>query len=255
MKKLILFSMFLAIFIWGGTAWGSFFSESLIYTGPPEYAQVYDDGNRPTYASGSAYGKDAEARADWWELGGRLHNSWNNTYQGWIYVFADFDKDFEVTAAGPASIRFSWEGSMQAIGDSKYNNNYYLYADANVEDGSLMNNDVYWYDELNSAVTLSISESDVFNYVFDAKDVGNFFTISLTLQTEVGLLDDTQPINFTGNDSLDFTSNFYNTLKIDSISGGIEAVQGPPVVPLPSTVLLLGSSLLGLIGIRRKFGK
>jgi len=252
MKKLICCCVLLSIFVWGESAW-AYFSESLIYTGPDEYEEVYEEGDAPTYASGSAYDKDVQAHAGWWSLGGQLHNVWDNNYQGWIYAFSNIEKQFQVIEAGSASINFSWEGSLQVNGNASYDNQYYLYGSALIEDRTLeANTEVDWYKELNAVGTLDISQIATFNYTFDVDDVGNIFEINLVFQTEVGLLIGGDIIS--SDDTLEFDSNLYNGLKIDSISGGIQALEGPPpAVPIPSTVWLFGSALITIVGVKRKF--
>jgi len=102
--------------------------------------------------------------------------------------------------------------------------------------------------------TLDISESIIFEYLFDDDDVGDYFTISLLSYIEVDLVG--EEIVFDG-DTLEFLSSFNNSLEIFSITGGIAANDegGPlPTVPIPSAIWLLGSGLIGLIGLgRRKF--
>ena len=62
---------------------------------------------------------------------------------------------------------------------------------------------------------------------------------------------------FTGDDSLEFDLNLDklsgNGLEIQ-ITGGIEAVDGddPPAVPIPGAAWLMGSVVLGIVGVRRK---
>ena len=45
-------------------------------------------------------------------------------------------------------------------------------------------------------------------------------------------------------------ADFYNSLKLISVTGGIEAVGAP--VPVPGAIWLLGSGLIALVGIRRR---
>lgn len=259
MKKLIYFNVYISIFFWIGSAWAIHYMESLIYTGPPEYGEVYDySENSPTYVSWTGDGRDLKAHADWWTLGGRLDSIWDNTYQGWTYVFSDMEKEFEVTAAGSASITFSWYGLLEVIGNSAHDEAYYLYANASIEDTTRkINPDEYWYYELVAVGKMNISENATFNYIFDEQDVGDIFKISLVFDTQVSIYPyGSDDIIFADGESLEFTSSFYNGLKIDSITGGIAAADegGPlPAVPLPSAAWLLGSGVIGIVGIRRKF--
>ncbi|MBW1801539.1 MAG: VPLPA-CTERM sorting domain-containing protein [Deltaproteobacteria bacterium] len=139
---------------------------------------------------------------------------------------------------------------MQATGDASYNDKgWALWADASIEDYTLgVNADVYWWDELYAVGTSHPSESITFNYVFAEGDVGTIFEISMYIQTEIS---GGGPW-ITGGDTLAFSSDFYHSLRIDSISGGIETVDGPDLVPIPAAVWLLGSGLIGMLGIRRR---
>ena len=48
-----------------------------------------------------------------------------------------------------------------------------------------------------------------------------------------------------------FCASFYQK----SLTAKVEVVESSTPVPEPSTMLLLGSGLLGLVGLRRKFKK
>lgn len=67
-----------------------------------------------------------------------------------------------------------------------------------------------------------------------------------------GYDDDNEPIyGDPASGYLDISADFYDSLRLVSITGGIEAVD-PPTVPIPGAVWLLGSGLIGIVGIRRK---
>jgi hypothetical protein len=249
MRRYLLIAASLSILICSGNTWASHYNEALIYTGPPEFGEVYDyQEHAPAYVSYTIAGKDMEAHADWWSVGGRMQNAWNNTYQGWSYLFSDTVKEFEVTAAGAASITFSWNGLLTANGSSGYDGAYYLFGQASIADSTLsVNPDAYWYYELDGIGSMNISETATFNYVFDEQDVGDLFNLTMTFDSQVGL--NGGDIMFSGDDSLEFSSMFYNGLRIDSISGGIVAADegGPfPAVPIPSAIWLLGTGLIAL---------
>ena len=96
--------------------------------------------------------------------------------------------------------------------------------------------------------SLSTAETTLFTYDFTKGDIGEIFNISLYLETSVV---GGGSIAFSEDDTLVFDSDFYDTLKIDTISGGIEAVEGPPI-PIPGAVWLMGSGLIAMVGIRRR---
>ena len=239
MKRQLCFCVALLILACGGNAQGGFYTESLIYTGPPEFEEVYQYSETgPTYVDAGAYGKDAEAHAEYWSVGGRLTNTWDNDYQGWIYIFSDIEKQFEVTAPGPASISFTWDGLLQVVGDPAYDGEYNLYASAGIEDYTLSANaDVYWYEELDAAGTLPVSESTTFTYDFSAADVGDLFSIGLVFDSMVSLAGG--EFAMAPSDTLGFTSSFYNSLKITGISGGIQSTDNGPEIPEPAALSLL----------------
>ena len=145
MKRWFCLAVLLVLMAWGGTAWAAhYYSECEAWAGPPGSEWVRDSGDRPTYASGSEYDRDVETRADYWEVGGRLHHTWDSTYQGWTLGYALCDKDFEVIAAGEATISFSWAGSLEAVGSSDYDKaGWYLYAYAEMNDSRGTNAEVY----------------------------------------------------------------------------------------------------------------
>jgi hypothetical protein len=251
MKQLLYSGVLLSMLVCGPSAWANFYTESLIYTGPPEFEEMYEYSETgPTYVSASAFGKDAEAHAEYWSVGGRLTNSWDNTYQGWIYIFSDIEKVFEVTAPGPAAITFSWTGALEVVGDPAYDGAYNLYASASLEDYTLpANDDVYWYHDLESPGTLPVSESTTFTYDFTAGDVGSLFSVGLVFDSMVSL--NVGSISMDPSDSLEFSSSFYDSLKIEGISGGIQAIDNGPNVPEPSTLGLLCSALIAAVGVRK----
>lgn len=254
MKTLLCTGAFLTVLACGSAARASFYTESLIYTGPPEFDEVYQYSETgPTYVNADAFGKDAEAHAEYWSVGGRLSNTWDDAYQGWMYGFSDIEKEFEVTEAGPASISFSWTGSLQVVGDSAYDGDYYLYASAGLEDYTLAaNDDVYWYEELSAGGTLNVSESTTYTYDFDAADIGSRFSIGLIFDTQVSLAGGA--ISMPVGDTIEFYSNFYDSLKITGISGGIQSTDDGPSIPEPTSLGLLGAVLAAAFGMRSRRG-
>jgi hypothetical protein len=215
MKRVLTFLVLLSAIGSVGNAWAAYESDSLIYTGPPEYEEVYLYGNGPTYVSGDIYNRDAEAQADWWSLGGRFQKTWDSSSQGWLYVFSDFYKDFMVTSAGQASISFSLDGLLNVDGNTDYNGKYDFYTYAYVEDSSLgINPDIEWYFTLDSVGSAVISENATFNFIFDENDIGDMFTISMAFESMVSLPIGVNKLAIADGDSLVFNSDFLNGFKI-----------------------------------------
>lgn len=252
MRKTVLLCALLSMLAFGQNARAVFYTESLIYTGPPEYEEVYQYSEAgPTYVNASAYGKDAEANAEWWSTGGRFSKTWDNADQGWIYVFSDIEKVFEVTAAGPATISFAWNGSLEVIGNSVYDGDYNIYASGGLDDFTLgANADVYWYYDMESPGTLPVSETTTFTYDFAPGDVGHLFSVDLVFDTMVSL--NGGSISMGAGETLEFASNFYDSLQITNITGGIQTHDNGPDVPEPSTALLLCAAATAATGIRTR---
>ena len=253
MSRILFCLSFLITFSFCSNTW-AFYTESLIYTGPPEYGEPYDYNEEgATHVYFATGGREAEVSAGWWVTGGRLQRTWDSSQQGFLYIFSDIDKDFVVTSAGPASITFSWEGFLQVTGSTDYNDEYNMYANAYVNDSTSTSifPVIDWYYEINSIGSQNIFEMDVLNYVFDEDDIGSSFNISMVFESMVS---PNQTITFNGDDSLNFNSDTFEGFKIESITGGIAAAEGPALspVPIPGAVWLLGSGLIGLAGLRRK---
>ncbi|MET0026085.1 MAG: hypothetical protein ABW101_00490 [Candidatus Thiodiazotropha sp.] len=236
-----------------GPAGAVSYMESLIYTGPPEYGEVYDySDSAPVAVSWSGTGRDLQAQAGWWSLGGALSASWDSSHQGWSYIFSDISKEFVVTAAGAASISFSWDGLLQVEGTSAFDNQYYQYAAANINDWTLgVNADASWYHEIDSVGSQSVSETTTFDYLFTEQDIGSTFEIILDFSSQTGLSNGN--LSFTDGEVLDFLSSFNDSLRITGISGGITQANGDPLtsVPLPAAFWLFGSGLMGLLGFSK----
>jgi hypothetical protein len=208
------------------------------------------------FLSVSKYGRDIEAQAGWWDLGASIHSTWDSTYQGFVWADSELNKDFVVTSAGAASISFSLNGTLQVNADSTYDDQYFVYSSASIDDyGTFGSNPMIdWYDELDNAGTMPVSHTATFNYDFSEDDIGEEFTIDLFLDLEVSPYPFGQEIEIAEGDTIELLSAFYDGFKIDGITGGIAPADGPapPTVPVPPSLWLLGSALVGLIGFRHK---
>jgi|LGVF01.1.fsa_nt_gb hypothetical protein len=195
----------------------------------------------------------AEARALGWELGARSYGYYKGGGPTSLYAYStsEFIQWFEVTAAGTATINYKWDGELDIAGAHVSNVSWY-------DVGYLL--DIYedfsgnyqtWGENIDSEsgelpINSSINESNLV-FVFGDEDIGYQFPVSFGLVTWVG-----GEIVFSSNPSnpsdpyIELKSNFYDTAKICAITGGLAPV------PLPTTMLLLGSGLVGLVSLRRR---
>lgn len=281
MKKTFFCCVVLSVLVIAGIAQASSYNEVFILTGPPEHIdplendEVYGYSETdPVFVSyiqnyETTY-KKASAQASWDQVGGTLNRKWDHDDTGWTYIYADIPRDFRVTAAGLASISFTVNGSMavEASGDAVFSGDFYIFANATV-DSSLTEEDytweadIEWYEEFDGINEWNISETETLDFDFDASDIGKIFNVDLYFDAEVGPWSNPtnpNPISIESGSlefSLDFNPDSGNGLKLNYITGGIEAVGGPapPAVPIPGAAWLMGSVVLGLVGIRRKSRK
>lgn len=257
MMRKILTAAFIGLMLlcWNAVpATAEFFAEALIYNGPPDYGYPYLEGSSPVSVNSLAAGKDSQSQTDWWSLGGGLNVTWDDSFQGWRYVFSHITKEFQVTQAGAATIQFGFQGSMQVAGSTAQNGDYYLYSGAEIYDDTLEENAaIYWYDDLSNPGQITFNEVGSFEYLFDESDIGTVFEIDLTFYTAI------EPgigvtLSFAEGESLDFISTMHDSLKIVSISDNIQAVDGPELpqaVPVPASFWILGTGI-ALLAFRKK---
>ncbi|MBU1193241.1 MAG: hypothetical protein KKE62_03365 [Proteobacteria bacterium] len=256
MKKRSIGWVLALCFLWASTAAAAFYSESLIYAGPPNYEYTYDDGNGPTQVSFEMPG-NSHASAGWWSLGGDLATTWGENFQGWRYVFVSVEKELIVTAAGSAAIHFSFNGFLQVSGSTSQNGDYSLWADAEIYDDTPdPDNFEYWYQEMDEPGQMDISETYTFNYLFTEGNIGDIITLYMIFQTQVSPNNGVTPV-FKDGESLSFVSSLQDSLKIDRMAGGIAAVDGPELspslpVPVSSSVWLVSIALAMVFGIKKK---
>jgi len=222
---------------------------------------VDDQGETYAYVLyGNSY---AESRANGWTLGTRVYYSINDTSdQSWSnYANANFRQEFVVTDNTVASIiTFAYDGSMSVSGENvDFDGTWYgMGTDiwVNEYDGAGVYTDSK-YDNYDMRIssengdeygTWDYSGTFQITYAVDELTYGETFFLEPSLNSFF----EAEGVGFLGSGNVVFDNNFYNSLRLVSVEGGIEAVGAP--VPIPGAVWLLGSGLLGFIGIgfRRK---
>ena len=206
----------------------------------------YDEGPSYAYASDS-YG-DAEAWANGTDLGGRSYTTGSYVSGvsdgGFAETHSYFEQIFVVTAAGPAAINFSWNGKLEITGTEDTASGECIVAAFSIyaEEGfGCSKSD---YNEIYGIGMVPVNDAYSFVYNFTEADVGIDFSVFFDLYTYV---DARGYDTFSGeNGSIEISSDFYDSFKITSIEGGLQAV------PIPAAVWLLGSGLIGLVGVRRR---
>ncbi len=210
---------------------------------------LYDSGD--SYAIATDSDSSAQARADGWTLGAKAYVYVDDYFEGGAHAHAEFTQQFRVTAAGAASIDFSYDGWLSAtsLGSGTVGGMYDVSFSVNASD-DFGNNDGYSYGMSGFFCDFPGGRFSL-DYNFLEEEIGNTFGVTLTLNADIAAY---EYITYTGDGGVELWSDFYNTAKITGTSGGIEPVGGPPV-PIPGALWLLGSGLFGLVAVRRRQGR
>ena len=207
----------------------------------------------------------AESRVNGWELGAKSESQFNDytkLYEGSFYypdASADFKQQFHVVDGSVTStVTFACDGTLSAAGSDNVNGMYSFGVSWGVSHCDQNNTWVdKHYEDFYKGMedgfgTWNHDDSFTITYEADELTTGEDFFLNAWLYT----LYEAEGVWF-GDDPtyghLHISADFYNSLKLISVTGGIEAV-GPPV-PIPGAVWLLGSGLLGLVAVRRRKGK
>ena len=231
--------------------------------GPPysswctaETNSEYDDGDTYAYAGGG-WGMPGEAESWATEADNGIKKVGAKAsvivgpmteFSGNVTAHAEFSQQFKVTEAGSAYIHFYYDGdlSVQNEGSGSINGMYDVGFSVSASD-SYGNSDG-GSDFLSLENSKSCSDSFNFYYNFTDEEVGNIFTVTLALDAYITA----EYINYLVDEGqggqADFLSDFYDTAKISYFDGGIAF----NTVPIPGTVWLFGSGIMGMMAIRRR---
>ncbi len=208
----------------------------------------------------------AESRVDGWELGAKSElqfNDYTKLYEGSYYApsaSADFKQQFLVTNGSFAStVTFAYDGTLSAAGSDNVVGMYEFGTDLSVNhyDGNgdwVEGKHDGYFRKGNGDGFGTWNYDDGFTITYAAGELGtgdNFF-----LGVDLWAFYEAEGVWFEGEGEptyghLHISADFYNSLRLVSVTGGIEPVGGPPV-PIPAAVWLLGSGLLGLVAVRRR---
>jgi hypothetical protein len=113
--------------------------------------------------------------------------------------------------------------------------------------------DIYWFDVLNA---MHYYDSDFKSYAWDygTHTVQDTWAINLDFVSgvefgvDLSLITDYKPQMPSYDFASEYSCDFYNSFNIISVTG-------VSIVPIPGAVWLLGSGLIGLVGLRKRFKK
>ena len=246
MMKRVFFQLFFIISIFSiiqGYSWAVTIVDSPYSSScSASVGDSWDDGDTYAVAYGGNAAGIAEARADGWNIGTRTETKFDENYSlEEYYASADFSQTFKVTASGPASITFAWSGELWfEVYDPSDEFGVSTYTDIGIED-SLGNNHSEYY-ELESDGDETYSDSVTFTYDFSDEDVGSEFFLDVYMTSGIS----GEGIEFNPTGYLNIGADFYDSLEITEITGGIAPV------PVPGAIWLLTGGLAGLVAIRRR---
>jgi len=162
-------------------------------------------------------------------------------------TYVEIIKEFEVTNVGAASVTFTFEGSLFSSG---------VLSEAGYEfyGSDTYGNFIAEEDWISDGET-DVNETLTLLYDFTPEDVSSGY-VELTLDLYLWAVSgDEFLVETDSNGSVNVyaEANFLDTLSIDSISGGIRAIgdEVPRTVPVPGSLILLVSGLIGLSSFKR----
>ena len=164
-------------------------------------------------------------------------------YSGIITAgLASYSETFKVVAAGSATLDFGWDGSLGADAGSDLTAGYqFLGSSSGLSVGDSGEN-------INGTGDTVVNSGGSIALFFTEEQVGTTFDVEAYLFTYISdnlrdECDSCEAIHESSNRSA--FADFADTATL-SFTGGIAAV------PVPAAVWLLGSALVGLVGIRRR---
>ncbi len=168
---------------------------------------------------------------------------------------SSFSQVFKVTAAGVASIKFQWDGTLSASGNGSgagysffvtaydYSENDYYDPWNDKYDNSL--NSINAHDSVYASPyggdqSKTVNESGQLDFYFRDGDVGELFKVTATLSSWANV--------YGGSGAA--TADFFNTARMTGFSGNLQLVGAAPV-PVPAAVWLFLSGIGTLFGMGR----
>ena len=218
--------------------------------GPPGYS------NTPEIVSWSQYNNSIEIKNTYWSAGIQYDYTLpsGNTTSTIAWCFADLSKEFEIVDAGQVSIGLMFDGSyginVDPSNTSSLNQEFWI--DVEGYDYWGTNTDYSYYDVLYAGATSDVSETSTFTYIFNAGDIGKKLIIGFYIQLGVYTTGEVAD-----GDYFNYFAEFEDGLKITNIDGGeniklLNDSGSITPIPLPASVWLLVSGIVGLAGFRWK---
>lgn len=156
---------------------------------------------------------------------------------------SSFSETFVVTGAGAASLDFVWDGTLGADAGSGLAAGFTFAALA--LDNLLFDSG----ENVSGTGDTNIDSGGSIALFFTQNDIGTTFDVTALLTTYISeafiLCEQCELVLANQEDGYSAFADFSNTASF-SFTGGIAAV------PVPAAVWLLGSALMGLVGIRRR---
>lgn len=166
-----------------------------------------------------------------------LEELFNETGFPLVGAIASWTETFIVTGAGAAALNFQWDGTLSSDAGSSLTAGYLFGATA--FDSELTKHGV----NANGSGISIVDSSGSIALFFTEDEIGTTFDVDATLLTIIGLIAEGFGEDPTGIAIADFSNS-----ATFSFTGGIAVAP----VPVPAAVWLLGSALIGLVGIRRR---